>query len=141
MTKKEWLNRAWRLELEIRALEQEKERAFGRACSTTGQTTDDRVQTSKSNGSESKFTSYADYSMFLDQKIDQLYNIKKEVLDAIAKVDNPVYRALLYRRHINFETWEKIAVEMHYSYYYIKKELYKNALRKIKIPTPPHAIM
>lgn len=134
MTKKEWLNRAWRLELEIRALEQEKDRAFGRACSTTGQTTDDRVQTSKSNGSESRFASYAEYSMFLDKKIDQLYDVKKEVLDAIAEVDNPVYRALLTDRYINFKKWEQIAVDINYDYYHVIKRLHPRAVAKIKMP-------
>ena len=135
MTKKEWLNRAWRLELETRALEQEKDRAFGRACAATGQTMDDRVQTSKSNGSESKFVSYADYSMFLDKKIDQLYEIKKEVLDAIAKVDNPVYRALLTDRYINFKKWEQIAVDIGYDYYHTRKFLHRKAIQAIKIPS------
>lgn len=139
MTKKEWLNRAWRLELEIRALEQEKERAFGRACAATGQATNDRVQTGKSKVTDSRFASYAEYTTFLNDKINQLYNIKKEVLEAISEVDNPVYRALLTDRYINFKKWEQIAVDIHHDYYYTRKKLHPRAIQALKIP-PNHRV-
>lgn len=134
MTKKEWLNRAWKIEMEIRALEAEKERAYSRACGTTQHVTADRVQTSKDNGIDRRFASFADYSMYLDDKIDRLYEVKKEIVDAIAEVENPVYRALLTERYVNLKKWWQIAVDLNYDYYHTRKVLHKKALQALKIP-------
>ncbi len=40
---------------------------------------------------------------------------KCEIKQCIAAVENPELEAVLIRRYVNFQTWEQIADEMHYS--------------------------
>ena len=133
MTKKGWLSRAKKAETEIKALEQEKRRAYEWACGGGSLTDRERVQTSKKNGAQESFLKFTEYSLLLDERLDELYRVKKEVIRAIEQVENPVYRTLLWLRHVSCQPWEKIALEMDYSYYYVTKELYRAALGALKV--------
>ena len=132
MTTKEWLNRGWKLDKEIDALLSEQRRAFDIACSTTTSLTQDKVQTSQSNSAENKFINYANYSKMIDVRIDELYAIKQEILQAINTVKDSAYRTLLIERYVNFKTWEQIAVDMNYCWRQIMR-LHGQALQKIKM--------
>lgn len=112
MSTKEWLSRAWKIDKEIKALEQEKEVAKARATSVTAGYSDIKVQTSKKNSTEDATVAYIDYEKKIRKRIDELYAVKCEIFDAISKVDNPTYRTLLTLRYLQFMTWERIAEEM-----------------------------
>lgn len=132
MTAKEWLSRGYKLDKEINALITARDRAFELACIASKSNTDERVQTSRLNVSENKYIEYSDYSREIDIRIDRLIQIKREIQTAIDRVDDTVLRALLIERYINFKTWEKIAVDMNYSFRNIMY-LHKQALNQIKI--------
>lgn len=132
MTTKDWLMRAWNLDKEINQLLATKAEAYGRATGTTASTEGERVQTSRNNSSESKFVSYTEYSAMIDKRIDELYDIKQEILSAINQVQDSSLRTLLIARYINFKTWERIAVEMNYSYVHLVHNLHPKALQAIK---------
>ena len=55
----------------------------------------------------------------IDRDIDRLVDLKREVIELIDKVEDARLLDLLYRRYVHFQTWEKIAYEMHYSYRWI----------------------
>lgn len=131
MTAKEWLNRGWELDKEINQLLISQERAFSRALKSTAAADGERVQQSRRNSSEDKFISYAEYSAMADKRIDELYEIKKEILAAVNRVKDPTLRTLLIARYINFKTWERIAEEMHYSYVHVVHNLHPRALNEI----------
>lgn len=130
MTTKEWLNRGWKLNEEINALLTEQRQAFNIATSTTPKLSADKVQTSQSNSAESKFINYAEYSKMIDERIDELYAIKQEILQVINTVENSTYRTLLIERYIQFKTWEQIAVDMNYCWRQIMR-LHGKALCKV----------
>ena len=132
MTTKEWLNRGRNLNEEINALIKAKEKALYDACNVSIAYDKERVQTSQNNSTEAKFTRFADYSKAIDDRIDELYKIKQEILKAISGVDNSTYRTLLIERYINFKTWEEIAVYMNYSYMHITR-LHGKALQRVKM--------
>ena len=132
MTTKEWLNRGRNLNEEINALIKAKEKALYDACNVSIAYDKERVQTSQNNSTEAKFTRFADYSKAIDERIDELYKIKQEILKAISGVDNSTYRTLLIERYINFKTWEEIAVYMNYSYMHITR-LHGKALQRVKM--------
>lgn len=67
----------------------------------------------------------------LNQGIVKLLDLKKEIERVISQVDDPILEQLLTLRYINGMTWEKIAVEMHYSYMHTCR-LHGKALGKIK---------
>jgi hypothetical protein len=57
-----------------------------------------------------------DMSRDIDDKIDRLASIKQDVEAAIDSVDNATLRTLLQYRYICDWTWERIAVQMGYTY-------------------------
>lgn len=111
---KQWLNRAHNIDKEIKSLKIERDKAFSRATSTVNGSGSEKVQTSKINATEGKYTVYADYVAEIDKRTAELYEVKAEILKAINKVDNSTYRLLLTLRYIRFMTWERIAEEMNY---------------------------
>ena len=134
MTTKEWLMRGWEINKEINTLLEEKERAFAFACSVTAPTDHERVTTTRRNTSEDKFVRYSneDYEKEIDRRIDEMYQIKLEILSAIELVNDSTLRKLLIKRYLQFKTWEQIAVEMNYSYMHITR-LHGKALQEIKM--------
>lgn len=67
----------------------------------------------------------------VDAEIDRLQDIKREVQTVITAVPDAKLRELLVRRYICGQKWEKIAAEMHYSYYYVKNRLHFKAIKKM----------
>lgn len=132
MTTKEWLMRGWEINKEINALLEEKERAFSHACSVTAPTDREHVTTTRRNTFEEKTVRYADYEKKIDRRIDELYQIKQEILSAIERVNDYTLRKLLIKRYLQFKTWEQIAVEMNYSWRQIVR-LHGKALQKVKM--------
>ena len=51
----------------------------------------------------------------INEDIDRLVDLKTEIVAAIKSVENREYQTLLEKRYLCFETWEQIAVDMHYS--------------------------
>ena len=131
MTTKEWLNRGYKLDKEINALLKEQSAALTRATGSTCGTSAERVQTSRRNTTEDRFINYASYSELIDNRIDELYAIKQEILSAINKVDDAVLRTLLIEKYVNFHTWEQIACDMNYSYVHVVHNLHPKALNAI----------
>lgn len=131
MTTKEWLNRGYKLDNEINALLKEQSAALTRATGSTCGTSAEKVQTSRRNNSEDRFINYASYSELIDNRIDELYAIKQEILSAINKVDDAVLRTLLIEKYVNFHTWEQIACDMNYSYVHVVHNLHPKALNAI----------
>lgn len=131
MTTKEWLNRGYKLDKEINALLKEQSAALTRATGSTCGTSAERVQTSRRNTTEDRFINYASYSELIDNRIDELYAIKQEILSAINKVDDAVLRTLLIEKYVNFHTWEQIACNMNYSYVHVVHNLHPKALNAI----------
>ena len=115
MTAKEWLGRGWKLNREIDALERAKRRAYDRCISATAQ---GNGQPTGKGGqvSDGGMSRYADFAAMVDQRIDRLISVKCETLAVIDQVEDSTLRTLLVHRYINFEHWEQIAVDMHYSW-------------------------
>ena len=144
MTTKEWLSRGWRIDREIRELEQAQVEALALATRTTAGTDGERVDGGGDNSSERAMVAYADkaaeYAALIEEKIRELVSIKLEIIRAVKRVENPTLRAVLMARYVNFKTWEQIAVEMSYSYMHVCR-LHGRALAEVRdvieCDTPP----
>lgn len=123
MTTKEWLSRGWRIDREIKELEQAQQEALTLATRTTAGADGERVDGTSGNSSERAMVAYADkaaeYAELIEGKIRELVGIKAEIIRAVERVENPTLRAVLVARYINFKTWEQIAVELSYSYMHV----------------------
>lgn len=128
MTTKEWLNRAQNIDLEIGRLLREKRKAWDRCLSITS-----RVNATCVSGTRDphKYDKLVEYENLIDQKVDELYEVKQEIQKAIYKVDDGALRELLQRRYIDGERWETIASEMNYSYRHVIMYLHPKALSEV----------
>ena len=69
----------------------------------------------------------------INADIDQLVDLKREMVAAIKSVENPECQTLLELRYLCFKTWEQIAVDMGYSTRNVYK-LHDAAVEKLRIP-------
>ena len=133
MTPKEYLSQYGYVERNIRRLEGEKERWQQRALQVTTAWTD--VPSNRA-GKDKLQESVENTCSVLDKivlQINQLSNLRNEIMTAIAAVPDPVQRELLERRYIQLQSLERIAVEMNYSYRQILR-LHGWALQRISMP-------
>jgi len=101
------------------------------ATKITSTLTPDKVQSSQENKMERIIAQICDMSVEIEQDINSLEHIQKRVSDVIDGVRDPMQRAILYRRYINGEKWEEIAVNMHYEYHQIVR-IHGKALDVVK---------
>ncbi|MGI6155712.1 MAG: hypothetical protein ACOYEB_07175 [Enterococcus lemanii] len=132
MTTKDWLMRAWRIDKEIEAMLVARKRAYDRCTSVT--TRPREVVVSSSHDPDTAMIALLNIEALIDERIDQLNQIKAEILNAITAVQDCTLRTLLIERYINFKTWEQIAVDMGYSFAHVTKTLHPMALQKLDYP-------
>lgn len=66
-------------------------------------------------------------------EMDQLVDLKKDIVQRINAVDNPELQTILELRYLSFMRWEEIAIELGYGIDNIFR-LHRNALDEIEIP-------
>lgn len=68
----------------------------------------------------------------IDAKVDKLVELRREIEAGIETVDSSTQRRLLKLRYIDGMTWERVAVEMNYSYMQVCR-LHGKALNALKM--------
>ena len=69
----------------------------------------------------------------INDDIDRLGDLKREIITVIKSVDDPEYQILLELRYLCFKTWEQIAVEMNYRVRNLYN-LHDEALKCVRVP-------
>jgi hypothetical protein len=128
LTTKEWLSRATNIDKEIGRLLRERRAAWDRAVSVTSRLNANCVSGTKD---PHKYDALVAYENLIDQKVDELYAVKQEILSAIWGVSDAVLREVLQRKYIEFQSLEQIAVGMNYSYRQVRR-LHGKALAQIE---------
>lgn len=113
MTSKVWLSRGRNIDREINALLSALDEARARAESVTQRITGDTVQGSKD---PHKYDRLVELENEIDQRVDELYAVKLEIITATAKLTDNRLRELLVRRYVENKSFEQIAVDMGYSW-------------------------
>ncbi|MDU1264548.1 MAG: hypothetical protein E6970_01845 [Peptostreptococcus sp.] len=130
MTAKQWLQRVFLINKEIRSLYEELEElnaiAEGGAIEYK-----ERVQTSGNTSREDVMCKIADLKDGINTMIMGKLEIITEISLKIASIDDIEIEPVLRRRYILCQPWEKIAVELSYS---IRKvyDLHGKGLKKIE---------
>ncbi len=57
----------------------------------------------------------------LDRLIDEYVTLKDKIIGEIHELNNTNYITLLYKRYVEYKTFELIAVEMHYTYDWVRE--------------------
>ncbi len=127
MTAKEWLSRARKMSGRLRALQTSKEQAFARATSVVvggGEHV---------SGGEpaDKHAAYAELSLAVDRQTEKLEQVRAEILQVIGQIEDNTLAALLTEYYVNDRTWEEVAVQMGYSWRWVRR-LHARALDQVQ---------
>lgn len=113
MTHKEWLMRGRGIEREIKALEQSQREAYERLTRAT--TSLDKVSV-RATKDPHLFDAYAALSDKIQARTAALIGVRVEIIQATEKLEDANQRTLLVERYVNGKTWERICVDMKYSW-------------------------
>ena len=117
--KKVWLLQDRRLDDRIDRLEKEKSRWIERATKMSAPSDGMPHGSDVSDTVGFAVSKAADLAAEIDREIDRLVDLRRGIEAAIRTVDDSLLRELLERRYIDGDTWENIAVLMHYSYMHV----------------------
>lgn len=130
--KKEYLKRYRKIDREVNQLIMEKDEIIALGTRITPRYSDLPRGWGESNKVQLSVEKLEAQEEKIDKKIDLLHEVKADIEKAIQTVEDDTLRVLLRYRYINGLTWEKIAVNMHYTYQWVCK-LHGEALRKLKV--------
>ena len=127
MTAKEWLSRAREMSGRLRALQTSKAQAFARATSRTAGGGE------HISGGEpaDKHAAYAELSLAVDRQIEKLEQVRAEILQVIGQIEDNTLATLLTEYYVNDKTWEEVAVQMRYSWRWVRR-LHVRALEQVQ---------
>ena len=123
MTAKEYLQQIYRQNKCIdRLVKQLEELKYLSSFVKAIDYSNDKVQSSKSSDADFVRTinKIADLQAEINKKIDVLVDTKNIIIQQIQSVDNSIYADILYKRYVECKKLEQIAVEMNYSYDWVR---------------------
>jgi len=130
---KEYLQKAFRLDQRINSKLQQIEslNALAEKCTTT-LTGMPHSQNSSTSAIADTVVKIIGLQAEINKDIDELVDLKQEIMKLIKSVSNAEYQTLLELRYLCFKTWEQIADDMSYEVRNVYA-LHKKALKQILI--------
>jgi DNA-directed RNA polymerase specialized sigma subunit len=116
MTAKEFLRQYINAEKMIDAKLDRIRRYREMATKTTTTLNPNKVQSTQENKMERIIAEICDMTAEIETSIKLLHETQNTVSEVIRQVSDPMQRIVLYRRYINGEHFEEIAVNMNYCY-------------------------
>ena len=127
--KRKWLNRAFEMNKnqpnvgdELKELQSYWER-----CTDISVKQSEGSRGSSGNGVERSFVNYAsasvEYERSVRADIENYYKVKNEIKGVIDKIANPLEKAVLTARFLNYKSIKVIALQLGYHEVYIKGKL------------------
>lgn len=133
MTAKDYLGQAYRLDQRINSkLEQVaslNDLATKATSTLTGMPKNPNRATSMMADAIAKII---DLQAEINNDIDRLVDLKREIVGLIKTINNMEYQTLLEKRYLCFETWEQIAVDMGYNVRHVYR-IHDEAVAIIKV--------
>lgn len=109
MDAKEFLSRAYLLELQIQTMMQQIEKLRALASRVSGGIRKDVVKHDrKTTGMEDTVLKIVEEEEKLTLKIDELVEIKREIREVLDRVEDQSQRLILEKRYLLFQDWETI---------------------------------
>jgi len=128
MTAKQYLRQVRRLDNIVNAKLEQVEMLRAMTTRMTTKLSTDKVQESNiPDKMPTLICKIVDLEKEITNDIDQLIDLKTEVMRKIDSIQNDDYKLLLTLRYLNFKTWEQIAVEMGFTFQWVHA-LHKRAL-------------
>ena len=134
MTAKEYLGQAYRLDQRINSKLEQVMSLRDLATKATSTLSDVAPSGTRNvHRMEDIIVKIVDLENEINRDIDNLVDLKREMVSVIKAVTDPEYQTILELRYLCFKSWEQIAVDMNYSIQHIYR-LRDRALNEI---TPP----
>lgn len=141
MTVQEYLQQIKVLDTKIQQKQEQYRRLVEQASGSGGISYDkDVVQTSKTGDRlERLIIQYVDLEKVIQEEQLHFEMMKHTIINQVQSLNEDRYMNVLFKRYIEYKSYELIAVEMSYSFDYVK-ELHRDALNffKEKFPTLSH---
>lgn len=116
---KEYLKRIEYINDDINSRLREKSELKRAMAVRTSAVTDVKVQESRTGRYDDKYMRYFEVAESIDERIDELVELKMKISNEIDLIDDPLYRLILRNRYINLLTFEDIASMLNKSIRYI----------------------
>lgn len=132
MTTKEYLQRAYKIDKRIKTKLETILRLRDAASNATS--TFSAVRSSGTNNTSKVEENILKYMMIeeeINKDIDELYEVKKEIINVIKQVPNEKQRWLLELKYINGKSWVSVSVTMGMSEDHVKGYLHGRALQSV----------
>lgn len=115
MTAKEYLSQAFRLDQQINSKLEQVARLKHMATQATGRFQAERISgTPQHSPMEDAVSKLIDLEYEINDDIDRLVDLKREMAAWIEKMGDPSCRLLLAMRYLDGNLWEKIALKLGY---------------------------
>lgn len=138
MTAKEYLNQAYWLDRRIDSKLEQLSALKDMATKTTSVMSDDVVSHTRNvHSMQDVIAKIIDMQAEINADIDQLVDLKREIMQVVKSVQNPEHQTLLELRYLCFKSWEDVAEELGYNVRHIYR-LHDEAVEQITIPETCH---
>lgn len=132
MNARTFLARAWMLEQQVQSGLEQMEALKSLATRVNFALDRDRVKTSPDPSAMADWVHrLIEAEEELNRKIDTLVDARMEIAEVIGKVEDPLQRLILEKRHLTYMSWREIAWGLHYTKRWLLK-LYSNALEAVQ---------
>lgn len=133
--KKAWLESARFIEKEIQGLRCEQSRLVSKGLVSSPPSIYKYYLIQPSgNSMEWRNIEYIGYTELIEERIRQLFELKRDIHTAISEVPEAVYRVLLIEHYINGKDLLSIATILGYSYDHVVKDIHPAAVGTITVP-------
>lgn len=130
MNAQEYLSQAFQLDQRINSKLEQVSMLRDLALKTTSVLQDDKVQNTKQQSPmESALVKLMCLEEEINDDIDQLIDLKRELATFVSELENPSYRLLLELRYLSGSTWEEVATIMGYDVRWVYR-LHRKALKE-----------
>jgi len=118
VTAKEYLQEIRKLDLYINQKQTEYDALYKLRGGAGGiDYAQERVQTCPDGQGFTKISDgLVDLQKEINAQIDRFYNLRNERIDQIQQMDKPEHTDILFRRYVQYESFERISYDMGYSY-------------------------
>ena len=135
MNAKEYLTQAYRIDRRINSKLEQIASLRGLATKATSTLSDMPHNHNRSARSmENIICKMVDLENEINTDIDNLVDLKGEIVSLIKRMQNPEYQTLLELRYLCLNSWEQVAVDMGYSLQHIYR-IHDKALKCIDLKT------
>ena len=118
---KEYLRKLRILSIKIQQKKDELAELKSEAQSLSGISDNERVQVSSRDRLLEDIAKIVDLERKINGDIARYLVFRNKIIGEIQTLNNPLYIEMLYKRYVEYKTLERVAVEMNYTYAYVRR--------------------